>query len=78
MDLDRLPIVFNIPGARSLGNPKIFPDEMNDLIPSLSLYRWLVDTMELVIGEEFEWGLEDKNTLVLRRKNKMRKRKLQQ
>ncbi len=36
----------------------------------------LVDTMELVKGEEFEWLLEDKNTLIFRRKNSMRKRKL--
>ncbi len=36
----------------------------------------LVDAMELVKGEEFEWLLEDKNTLVLRRKKLMGKRKL--
>ena len=36
----------------------------------------LVETMELVKDEEFEWLLEDKNTLVLRRKNPMIKRKL--
>jgi len=36
----------------------------------------LVETMELVKGEEFEWLLEDKNTLVLRRKNPMEKLKL--
>ena len=38
----------------------------------------LVETMELMKGEEFEWFLEDKNTLVLRRKNPMGKRKLRQ
>ena len=38
----------------------------------------LVDTMELVKGEEFEWVLEDKNTLVLRRRNQIQKRKLRQ
>jgi len=37
----------------------------------------LVETMELVKGEEFEWMLEDKNTLVLRRKKLVEKRKLQ-
>ncbi len=37
----------------------------------------LVETMALVKGEEFEWLLEDKNTLVLRRKNPMEKLKLQ-
>lgn len=37
----------------------------------------LVETMELVKGEEFEWVLEDKNTLVLRRKKLVEKRKLQ-
>ncbi len=36
----------------------------------------LVDAMELVKGEEFEWLLEDKNTLVLRRKKLMGKREL--
>jgi len=36
----------------------------------------LVETMNLVKGEEFEWLLEDKNTLVFRRKNPMEKRKL--
>ncbi len=36
----------------------------------------LVDAMELVKGEEFEWLLEDKNTLALRRKKLMGKRKL--
>ncbi len=36
----------------------------------------LVDTMELLKGEEFEWLLEDKNTLILRRKNPKGKRKL--
>ena len=36
----------------------------------------LVKTMELVKGEEFEWVLEDKNTLVLRRKKLVEKRKL--
>ena len=36
----------------------------------------LVETMELVKGEEFEWLLEDKNTLVLRRKNPMDKLKV--
>ena len=38
----------------------------------------LVETMELMKGEKFEWFLEDKNTLVLRRKNPMGKRKLRQ
>ena len=38
----------------------------------------LVDAMELAKGEEFEWLLEDKNTLVLRRKNKREKRKLRE
>ncbi len=33
----------------------------------------LVETMKLVKGEEFEWLLEDKNTLVLRRKKQMGK-----
>jgi hypothetical protein len=37
----------------------------------------LVETMELVKGEEFEWVLEDKNTLVLRRRKQVEKRKLQ-
>ena len=36
----------------------------------------LVETMDLAKGEEFEWLLEDKNTLILRRKNPMEKRKL--
>jgi hypothetical protein len=36
----------------------------------------LVAAMELMKGEEFEWLLEDKNTLVLRRENPMVKRKL--
>ena len=36
----------------------------------------LVETMNLVKGEEFEWLLEDKNTLVLRRRNPMGKLKL--
>ena len=36
----------------------------------------LVETMELEKGEEFEWLVEDKNTLVLRRKNPKPKRKL--
>ena len=36
----------------------------------------LVETMELEKGEEFEWLVEDKNTLVLRRKNPKQKRKL--
>ncbi len=36
----------------------------------------LVETMDLAKGEEFEWLLEDKNTLVFRRKNPMKKRKL--
>ncbi len=36
----------------------------------------LVETMALVKGEEFEWLLEDKNTIILRRKNPMEKRKL--
>jgi len=36
----------------------------------------LVEKMELVKGEEFEWLLEDKNTLVLRRKSLIEKRKL--
>ena len=35
----------------------------------------LVDTMEFVKDEEFEWLLEDKNTLVLHRKNPQGKRK---
>ncbi len=38
----------------------------------------LVETMELAKGEEFEGLLEDKNTLVLRRKKLMEKRKLRQ
>jgi len=38
----------------------------------------LVKTMELAKGEEMEWVLEDKNTLVLRRKILMKKRKLRQ
>ena len=38
----------------------------------------LVETMGLVKGEEFEWFLEDKNTLVLQRKKRMEKRKLPQ
>ena len=38
----------------------------------------LVETMELAKGEEMEWVLEDKNTLVLRRKILMKKRKLRQ
>jgi hypothetical protein len=38
----------------------------------------LVETMELMKGEEFEWFLEDKNTLVLRRKKPIGKRKLRQ
>ena len=38
----------------------------------------LVDTMELEKGEEFEWLLEDKNTLVLQRKEPKPKRKLPQ
>jgi len=29
----------------------------------------LVETMELKKAEEFEWLLEDKNTLILKRKN---------
>ena len=33
----------------------------------------LVETMELVKGEEFEWVLENKNTLILRRKSPMEK-----
>lgn len=36
----------------------------------------LVDTMELEKGEEFEWFVEDKNTLVLRRKSPKPPRKL--
>lgn len=36
----------------------------------------LVDTMELEKGEEFEWFVEDKNTLVLRRKEPKPLRKL--
>lgn len=36
----------------------------------------LVDTMELEKGEEFEWLIEDKNTLVLRRKEPKPSRKL--
>ena len=36
----------------------------------------LVETMELLKGEEFEWLLEDKNTLVLRRNKPVEKRKL--
>jgi antitoxin component of MazEF toxin-antitoxin module len=36
----------------------------------------LVKTMELVKGEEFEWLLEDKKTLVIRRKKRVQKRKL--
>ena len=36
----------------------------------------LVDTMELEKGEELEWFVEDKNTLVLRRKNPKPPRKL--
>ena len=36
----------------------------------------LVDTMELDKGEEFEWLLEDKNTLILRRKKPKQPRKL--
>ena len=35
-----------------------------------------VETMDLAKGEEFEWLLEDKNTLVLRWKNPLEKRKL--
>ena len=35
----------------------------------------LVETMQLVKGEEFEWLLEDKNTLVLQRKRLVKKRK---
>ena len=38
----------------------------------------LVKTMELAKGKEMEWVLEDKNTLVLRRKILMKKRKLRQ
>jgi len=38
----------------------------------------LVETMALVKGEELEWLLEDKNTLVLQRKKRMEKRKLPQ
>jgi len=36
----------------------------------------LVDTMELEKGEEFEWLVEDKNTLILRRKEPKPPRKL--
>ncbi len=36
----------------------------------------LVDTLELEKGEEFEWLVEDKNTLVLRRKNPKPKKEL--
>jgi len=36
----------------------------------------LVETMRLVKGEEFEWLLEDKNTLILRRKSLVQKRKV--
>ena len=35
----------------------------------------LLETMLLVKGEEFEWLLEDKNTLVLQRKRLLKKRK---
>ena len=38
----------------------------------------LVETMELVKGEEFEWLLEDKNTLALQRKKTVEMRKLRQ
>ena len=35
----------------------------------------MVETLELEKGEEFEWLVEDKNTMILRRKNlkKMKK-----
>jgi len=36
----------------------------------------LVETMELKKAEEFEWLLEDKNTLILKRKNPKASRKL--
>jgi hypothetical protein len=35
-----------------------------------------VEAMEMEKGEEFEWILEDKNTLVFRRVNKKRMRKI--
>jgi hypothetical protein len=38
----------------------------------------LVDSMELEKGEEFEWLLEDKNTLVLQRKVPKPKREIPQ
>jgi len=38
----------------------------------------LVDTMELEKGEAFEWLLEDKNTLILQRKDPKPPRELKQ
>jgi hypothetical protein len=36
----------------------------------------LAEALELIKGEEWEWSVEDKNTLVLTRKNKKTRRKL--
>ena len=38
----------------------------------------LVESMELEKGEEFEWILEDKNNMILRRVQKKKSRKLPQ
>jgi hypothetical protein len=36
----------------------------------------LADAVQLVKGEDLEWFIEDKNTLVLRRKNPLKALKL--
>ncbi len=38
----------------------------------------LADSMEVEKGEEFEWYIEDKNTLVLKRVNEIKKRTFKQ
>jgi len=42
----------------------------------INLPAALADAVQLVKGEDLEWFIEDKNTLVLRRKNPLKALKL--